>query len=118
MSNSNLEPTVTIRDFLKVDIRAGTVIEAKPFKRALKPAYVLMIDFGEMVGIKKSSAQITDLYTVEELVGKRVVAVVNLYPKQIANIKSEVLVLGFPDSNQSISLIGFEHDIPNGARLI
>lgn len=85
---------VTFDDFVKLDIRVGRILEAKDFEKAKKPAYQLQVDFGDVIGIKKSSAQITEQYTPEELVGKLVLAVVNFPPRQIANFVSEVLVLG------------------------
>lgn len=85
---------VTFDDFVKLDIRVGRILEAKDFEKAKKPAYQLLVDFGDIIGIKKSSAQITEQYTAEELVGKLVLAVANFPPRQIANFVSEVLVLG------------------------
>ena len=109
--------TITFDDFLKVDIRVGTIVSAEPFPEARKPAYRLTIDFGPTIGVKKSSAQITDLYTLEELVGRKVMAVVNFPPRQIGPVRSEVLVLGFPDAEGEVVLIGPDHPIPNGGRL-
>ena len=108
---------ISFDDFLKVDIRVGTVIEALPFPEARKPAYKLKIDFGEEVGIKRSSAQITVHYHHEELVGRQVAAVVNFPPRQIGPLMSEVLTLGFADANGDIVLIHPERPVPNGERM-
>jgi tRNA-binding protein len=109
---------ISFDDFLKVDIRVGTILEAKVFEKAKKPAYQLIIDFGEEIGIKKSSAQITVHYKPEELIGKQVVGVVNFPPRQIANFISEVLVTGFYDENNAVVLISPDLKIPNGAKLL
>lgn len=103
--------------FLEVDMRIGEVIEAEDFPEARKPSYKLKIDFGPGVGIKKSSAQITVHYKKEELIGKKVLAVVNFPPRQIGKFMSEVLVMGFSDSNNDIVLFNLDKDVPNGARL-
>ncbi|MCG8491709.1 MAG: tRNA-binding protein [Sneathiellales bacterium] len=108
---------ISIDDFLKVDIRVGVIVEAEAFPEARKPAYKLRIDFGDEIGIKKTSAQITVLYKAEELVGKRVAAVVNFPPRQIGPFMSEVLVLGFSDEAGAISLVSPDHDVPIGGRL-
>ena len=108
---------ISFDDFLKVDIRAGTVIEAVEFPQARKPAFKLKIDFGEEVGVKRSSAQITVHYGAEELVGRQVVAVVNFPPRQIGPFMSEVLTLGFADANGAIVLIEPDRVVPNGARM-
>lgn len=108
---------ISFDDFLKVDIRVGTVIEASPFPEARKPAYKLKIDFGEDIGIKRSSAQITVHYRHEELVGRQVAAVVNFPPRQIGPFMSEVLTLGFADANGDIVLIHPERPVPNGERM-
>jgi tRNA-binding protein len=104
-------------DFLKVDVRVGTVVAADPFPEARKPAYKLTIDFGRALGTKKSSAQITSHYSLEELVGRQVAAVVNFPPRQIGPFMSEVLTLGFPDETGEVVLIAPSKDVPNGGRL-
>jgi len=104
------------QDFEKVEMRVGTVLEAKDFPGARNPAYQLLIDFGEH-GIKKSSAQITDLYQKEALVGRQVIAVVNFPPKQIATFFSECLVLGLVGENKEITLLQPEQPVPNGLRV-
>ncbi|MCV2877693.1 tRNA-binding protein [Sedimentimonas flavescens] len=109
--------TISFDDFLKVDIRVGRIIEAQPFPKARKPAYKLVIDFGPEIGIKKSSAQITTHYTLEELVGRQVMAVVNFPPRQIGPFMSEVLTLGVPDETGEVVLIAPGQDVPLGGRL-
>ena len=104
-------------EFKKVDIRVGSIIAAKEFPEARKPAYILEIDFGADIGMKKTSAQITDFYSVEELEGKQVLAVVNFPPKQIGPIMSEVLVLGAVDSNGKVILIQPERETDLGQRI-
>lgn len=116
-SDAPSEPQIAFADFLKVDIRVGTIIGAEVFKEAKKPAYVLKIDFGSTLGIKKSSAQITELYTCEELIGKQVAGVVNFPPRQIGPLMSEVLTLGFPSSEGYVTLFSPDQPVPNGARL-
>lgn len=106
----------TFDDFMKLDIRVGTVVDARPFEKARKPAYQLQVDFGEDLGVKKSSAQITDHYTAEELVGKQVLAVVNFPPRQIANFMSEVLVLGTYSAG-GVVLIAPDKPVANGDKL-
>jgi tRNA-binding protein len=110
-------PRITFDDFLKVDIRVGTIVEAAPFPEARKPAIKLMIDFGAPLGIKKSSAQITKNYKLDELVGRQVAAVVNFPPRQIGPLMSEVLTLGFPDETGEVMLIAPDRKVPNGGRL-
>lgn len=109
--------TVSFDDFLAIDIRAGTVIDASPFPEARKPAIKLWIDFGETIGVRKSSAQITAHYTPEKLIGRKVMAVTNFPPRQIGPFMSEVLVLGFPDADGAIVLAGPDSDVPNGSRM-
>lgn len=108
---------ISFEDFQKVDIRVGTVVEAETFKEARKPAIKLWIDFGEELGVKKSSAQIADHYTPESLIGKQVMAIVNFPEMQIANFMSQVLVLGLDHPEVGISLIAPEHEVENGKRL-
>ncbi|WP_337661492.1 tRNA-binding protein [Erythrobacter sp. Alg231-14] len=108
---------IAFEEFMAVDIRAGTVIAANPFPEARKPAIKLRVDFGEDIGVKKSSAQITDHYTPEQLIGRTVMAVVNFPPRQIGPFMSEVLVLGFPDNDGAIVLAAPDHSVPDGARL-
>jgi len=110
--------TITWNDFEKVDIRTGTVIAAEPFPEARKPAIKLRIDFGPGIGEKKSSAQITEHYTPETLVGRQVMAVVNFPPRQIGPFMSEVLTLGFADGNGDIVLAAIDKTVPNGSRLM
>ena len=112
-----MTPQIDFDDFLKVDIRVGTIIEALPFPEARKPAFKLKIDFGEAIGTKRSSAQITVHYRVEELVGRQVVGIVNFPPRQIGPFMSEVLTLGFADENGDIVLLEPERPVPNGSRM-
>ncbi|MEA3050113.1 MAG: tRNA-binding protein [Sphingomonadales bacterium] len=109
--------TIAFDDFLKVDIRCGTVVDVQPFPEARKPAWKLRIDFGPELGVRKSSAQITEHYSAEDLLGSRVAAVVNFPPRQIGPVMSEVLTVGFPDQAGRVVLVRPDRDVPNGARL-
>lgn len=109
--------TTDFDTFLKLDIRAGTITRAEPFPEARKPAYRLWVDFGPEIGEKKSSAQITENYTPEALVGRQVLAVVNFPPRQIGPMRSEVLVLGLPDAEGRVVLVAPERPVPDGGRL-
>ncbi|MFW2851066.1 tRNA-binding protein [Sphingomonas sp. TX0543] len=104
-------------DFLKVDIRVGTIVAVDPFPEARKPAFRLSIDFGPTLGVRRSSAQITDHYTPDMLVGRQIAAVVNFPPRQIGPMMSEVLTLGFPDVDGKVMLVGPSATVPNGGRL-
>lgn len=109
--------TISWNDFEKIDIRIGTIIRAEAFLKAKKPAYQLLIDFGEELGLKRSSAQITTYYSTEDLVNRQVVAVVNFPPKQIANFVSECLVLGVYDENNNVVLLQPDKQIANGMKI-
>ena len=108
---------ITFDDFLKVDIRVGSIIKAETFPEARKPAYKLWIDFGPSIGTKKTSAQITDNYLPTELIGRQVIAVVNFPPRQIGPFMSEVLTLGVTDNTGAVTLLGPDKKIPNGGRM-
>src|SRR5947209_13230460 len=109
--------TIAYDDFARVDIRVGTIVAAEPFPEARRPAYRLSIDFGPEIGIKRSSAQLTEHYRTDALVGRQVAAVTNFAPKQIGRFMSEVLVLGFPDGEGRVVIVQPERAVPNGGKL-
>ena len=108
---------ITFDDFLRIDIRIGTIVAAEPFPEARKPAFKLKIDFGAAIGVKKSSAQIVDRYALDDLIGRQVAAVVNFPPRQIGKFLSEVLTLGFADADGAVILFAPDTPVPNGSRL-
>lgn len=110
-------PEISFDDFLKVDIRVGTIVAVEPFPQARKPAFKLVIDFGPTIGTRKSSAQITENHDAEALVGRQVAAVVNFPPRQIGPFMSEVLTLGFPDADGKVMLFAPDRPVPDGGRL-
>jgi tRNA-binding protein len=116
-TNTPATDPISFDDFLKVDIRIGTIVEAEPFPQARKPAFKLKIDFGPAIGVKKSSAQIVDRYVLDELPGRQVAAVVNFPPRQIGKFMSEVLTLGFADAEGAVILFAPDREVPNGSRL-
>jgi tRNA-binding protein len=112
-----MEPTASLDEFHRIDIRVGTILTAEPFPEARKPAIKLSIDFGAEIGVKRSSAQLTVHYTPEALVGRQVAAVVNFAPRRIAGFMSEVLVLGMPDEAGAVVLLRPDQGVPNGGRM-
>ncbi|MEZ5914553.1 MAG: tRNA-binding protein [Parvularculaceae bacterium] len=112
-----MSETIGFDEFLKVDIRVGTIVEAEVFEKARKPAIKMRINFGPDIGVKKSSAQVRVHYSPEDLVGRQIAAVVNFPPRQIADFMSEVLVLGFPDAQGAVVLIEPERKVPDGGRM-
>ncbi len=117
MSNAAPASPISFDDFMRVDVRVGTIVEVLAFPEARKPAYKLRIDFGPEIGIKRSSAQITVHYTAEALLGRQVAAVVNFPPRQIGPFMSEVLTLGFADEEGAVVLIGPGQPVPDGSRM-
>ena len=109
--------TISFDDFLKVDVRVGTIVDVQDFPEARKPALKLWVDLGADIGTRKTSAQITKYYTRDVLIGRQVAAVVNFPPRQIGKFMSEILVLGFPDADGEVVLVSVDHDVPNGGRL-
>ena len=108
---------ISFNDFVKVDVRVGTVIRAEPFPEARNPSIKMWVDFGDEIGEKKTSAQVTVRYTPEQLIGRQVMAVVNFPPRQIGKFMSEVLVLGFPDEEGAIVLAQPEFEVPKGGQM-
>jgi tRNA-binding protein len=117
MSVPSAAPQISFEQFIAVDVRVGTIVKAEPFPEARKPALKLFIDFGPVIGVKKSSAQLTKYYAPETLIGRQVAAVVNFPPRQIGPLMSEVLTLGFPDAEGAVVLIGHERQVPDGGRM-
>jgi tRNA-binding protein len=112
-----LMETISWADFEKVELRVGTIVEVEDFPEARKPAFKLKVDFGDEFGVKKTSAQITDLYNREDLIGRQVLAVINFPPRQIGPVRSECLVTGFHREDGAVVLAGPESNVPNGAKL-
>ena len=117
IDSNQVAPEITFDDFMKVDVRVGTIVDVQEFPEARKPAFRLTIDFGPAIGRKRSSAQITAHYSPERLLGRRVAAVVNFPPRQIGPFMSEVLTLGFPDEEGEVVLVAPDLPVPDGARL-
>ena len=115
--SADAAPLIDFDRFLAVDIRIGRVIAAEPLENARKPAYVLTIDFGAQIGVKKSSSQIAEHYSLDELPGRLIAAVVNFRPRQVGKIMSEVLTLGFPDASGAVVLFALDREVPIGSRL-
>jgi tRNA-binding protein len=117
MQINNFFDMITWDEFIKIELRAGTIVRSEAFPEAKKPAFKLWIDLGSDLGVKQSSAQITELYTLDQLIGVQVICVVNFSPKQIANFTSEVLVTGFPDEKKRTVLATVHSSVPNGSKL-
>lgn len=116
-NNEPIAPAIGYDGFRKVDIRVGTIVAVEPYPEARRPAFKLTVDFGAEIGVKRSSAQVTAHYQPEALVGRQVAAVVNFPPKQIGKFMSEALVLGFPDAQGEVVMVGPDRPVPNGGRL-
>ncbi|SET40587.1 tRNA-binding protein [Oceanicella actignis] len=117
MSDPSASPTIVYDDFARVDVRVGRVVRAEPYPEARKPAIKLWVDFGPEIGLRASSAQITERYAPESLIGRQVLGVVNLPPRQIGKFRSEVLILGVPDAAGAVTLVAPDAEVPPGARL-
>ena len=117
MPDADTATTISFDDFMKLDIRAGRIVDAQPFPEARKPAYKLRIDFGPEIGVRKCSAQITELYAIEDLIGRQVMAVVNFPPRQIGPFMSEVLTLGVTDAEGRVVLLAPDREVPLGGRM-
>ena len=117
MASATATAKISFDEFLAVDVRVGRIVDVQPFPEARKPAYKLRLDFGPEIGERRSSAQLTALYAPKELLGRQVLAVVNFPPRQIATFFSEVLVLGVPDADGNVVLIGPDRDVPLGGRM-
>lgn len=117
MCPMNASASITFDDFLKVDVRVGRIVDARPFPAARQPAYQLEVDFGPPIGCRRSSAQLTQRYQPQDLLGRQVLAVINFPPRQIANFFSEVLVLGVPDAQGNVVLVEPQAEVPLGGRL-
>ena len=117
MTEQTVSNMIEYTDFTKIDVRVGTIIDAKPFPEARHQAFQLWVDFGKILGIKKTSAQVTKHYTLDSLKGRQVAAVINFPPKQIGKFMSEILVLGFPDETGEVVLVSIDQNVPNGGKL-